>query len=71
VTEVGYQSVVAFETGLNVGTVGYVPHRAIRAGHPIVLFEPPGYGWHVRAIHTLLSKRAQCAGMHTSTSVKR
>jgi hypothetical protein len=67
VTEVGFQSILAWEMGLNVGKVGYRPKRNIKTGRPIVLFEPPGYGWQVRPVHTRRSQLAQCHGMRVST----
>ena len=61
VTEVGWQSTLAWETELNVGNVGYNPGRAIDKGNPIVLFKPHQLGWQVRPIHTLASNRVACA----------
>jgi hypothetical protein len=69
-TEVGYQSVMAFAMGMNVGKVGYNPKRNIKAGRPLVLFEPPANGWVVRPVHTSAAKLAQCRGMRTRTSLK-
>ncbi|MGB0095841.1 MAG: hypothetical protein WBP81_25295 [Solirubrobacteraceae bacterium] len=60
VTDVGFQSILAWQTGLNVGNVGYKPDREIRRGHPIVLFKPHLRGWQVRPIHTRAADRAAC-----------
>jgi hypothetical protein len=53
--------------GLNVGKVGYRVKRNIQFGRPIVVFEPPGYGWQVRPVHTRRSKLARCHGMRAQT----
>lgn len=53
VTEVSYQSVLAWELGENVIDVGWKPRTWIRLGVPIVLFEPRGAGWQARPIHAL------------------
>ena len=37
VTNVEYVSILAWDTKLNVGSVGYLPKREIRHGYPIVL----------------------------------
>ncbi len=68
VTEVEWQSTLAWETELNVGNVGYNPGRAIDTGDPIVLFKPHQLGWQVRPIHTLASNRAACASLRTDTA---
>ena len=68
VTEVEWQSTLAWETELNVGNVGYKPGRAIEKGDPIVLFKPHQLGWQVRPIHTLASNRAACASLRTDTA---
>lgn len=68
VSVVGFQSTLAWEVGLNVGNVGYKPGRSIHSGKPIVLFKPDGLGWHVRAIHSVPSMRAACAGLKAETA---
>jgi hypothetical protein len=67
VTDVGHQSVLAWDVSLNVGKVGYKPGRAIDSGEPIVFFHAHGNGWQVRPIHVLASERAACAGLRTNT----
>jgi hypothetical protein len=62
VTDVGHQSVLAWDTGLNVGKVGYKPGKEINLGIPIVLFHSHHTGWQVRPIHTL----ASCARLKTA-----
>jgi hypothetical protein len=68
VTDVGHQSVLAWDTGLNVGDVGYKPGREIQHGNPIVLFHSHENGWQVRPIHSLASDRAGCALLKTDTT---
>jgi hypothetical protein len=68
VTDVGHQSVLAWDTGLNVGNVGYKPGRSIDSGKPIVLFTARPDGWEVRPIHMLASDRATCARLRTFVS---
>jgi hypothetical protein len=67
VTDVGHQSVLAWDTGLNVGEVGFKPGKAIDHGNPIVLFHSHHDGWQVRAVHPLASNRAMCARLKTDT----
>jgi hypothetical protein len=50
VSAVGFQSVVAWETGLNVGDIGWTPIPASGPAHAIVVFEPKGLGWVVRPV---------------------
>lgn len=65
VTDVGHQSVLAWDLGLNVGEVGYKPGRAIAGGHPIVFFHSHDSGWQVRPIHTLAADLARCQGLRS------
>lgn len=48
VTEVPYQSILAWELDENVIDVGWEPQVWERLGLPLVLFEPQGAGWQVR-----------------------
>jgi hypothetical protein len=63
-----FQSALAWYVGLNVGDVAWRPLTAIRSGRPIVLFQPRGWGWDVRPIHTARPGRAKCAGLRTITA---
>ncbi|MGA9856718.1 MAG: hypothetical protein WBQ18_02580, partial [Solirubrobacteraceae bacterium] len=47
VSQIGYQSTIAWELHMNVGNVGYNPGHAIRTGKPIVVFRPHKLGWQV------------------------
>jgi hypothetical protein len=70
VTEVGFQSTLAWEVGLNVGNVGYKPGRDISRGKPIVLFKPRLLGWQVRPIHTRPADRANCSRLTRDTELR-
>ncbi|MBV8989627.1 MAG: hypothetical protein JO372_13805 [Solirubrobacterales bacterium] len=61
VTNIEYASILAYFTKLNVGVVGYLPHREIRSGKPIVMFTQLPNGWLVQPIHTARSHAAACA----------
>jgi len=67
VGDVGYQSILAWDLGLNVGEVGYKPGRSINQQRPIVLFKRHQLGWSVRPIHTLPADRAKCEHLRTDT----
>jgi hypothetical protein len=60
VTEVAFQSILAWELGQNVADIGWDPNTWIQQGKPIVLFEPSGQGWKVQPIHIPTAKRAGC-----------
>jgi hypothetical protein len=60
VTDVGHQSVLAWDVGLNVGNIGYKPGKAIDSGKPIVFFKDHHSSWQVLPIHTLASESATC-----------
>jgi hypothetical protein len=66
VTEVGFQSILAWDIGKNVADVGWDPPTSITRGKPIVLFEPYKLGWRVLPIHT---SRADCEQLATETAV--
>jgi hypothetical protein len=70
VTQVPYQSILAWELGVNVIDVGWEPSAWIGLGPPIVYFEPVGAGWQVHPIHTLFSRSpAACDRLQMSTPV--
>ncbi len=50
VSAAGFQSVVAWETGLNVGDIGWTPVQNDGPPHAVVVFEPRGLGWVVRTV---------------------
>lgn len=68
VTDVSFQSILAWEIGENVADVGWSPNEWIRKGQPIVLFEPDLAGWHVRPIHIPAADRTRCDGLRIDTS---
>jgi hypothetical protein len=67
VTVVGYASVLAWDTRLDVGSVGYLPPLEMRRRYPIVLLLPvsPG-GWSVRPWHTPRFLLSRCSGLRAS-----
>jgi hypothetical protein len=68
VTTVEYVSVLAYDTKLNVGQVGYILGREIRHGYPLVNFIPTSSvrGWALQPIHTATSKVASCKGLNAA-----
>jgi hypothetical protein len=68
VTTVAFQSLLAYEIGLNVGNVGFKPGRAISKGTPIVYFKPHVLGWQVLPIHILPAGRAVCSRLRIHTA---
>jgi hypothetical protein len=67
VTEVTYQSILAWEIGENVADIGWEPNASAQQRTPIVLFEPRGAGWEVRPIYTHGTERARCERLRTET----
>jgi hypothetical protein len=61
VTEVGFQSALAWDLGMNVGKVGYKPGREIRSGRALVFFKPLSLGWQVHPIHLPAARHRACA----------
>jgi hypothetical protein len=57
---VGLQSTLAWELGMNVGSVGFNPGRAIGHGRPMVFFRPRNLGWRVRTYNLPAAKAASC-----------
>jgi hypothetical protein len=51
VTEVPFQSILAWELDQNVIDVGWEPEAWRALGVPMVLFEPAGAGWQVRVVN--------------------
>jgi hypothetical protein len=68
VTTVEYVSVLAYDTKLNVGQVGYILKREIRHGYPLVNFIPTSSirGWALQNIHTAKAKRAVCSKLNAA-----
>ncbi len=63
VTDVAFQSILAWEIGKNVADIGWDPSTWMAQGKPIVLFEPQGAGWRVEPIHASATSRARCANL--------
>lgn len=68
VTQLEFQSALAWYVGVSVGDVNWRVPVAINSGHPVVLFQPRGWGWAVRPIHVLSADRAKCAGLRAITA---
>lgn len=68
VTELSYQSILAWELGENVADIGWDSRTWINRGKPIVLFEPQGAGWQVRPINIPPARRAGCNHLRTDTA---
>jgi hypothetical protein len=66
VTNVGFASILAYYTKLNIGYVGYLPGRELHAGYPIVLFTLLGNGWQVQPYHQRPAERARCASLNVT-----
>jgi hypothetical protein len=68
VTTVEYVSVLAYDTKLNVGQVGYILKREIRHGYPLVNFIPTSTvrGWALQPIHTAPSNVAACKALNAA-----
>lgn len=66
-TSVGFASVLAWDTGINVGYIDYMVH--LKHAHPqtVVLFDPALHGWSIRPSHTLAAKVPTCRLMRTRT----
>jgi hypothetical protein len=63
VTEVAFQTILAWQLGQNAADVGWDPRRWIAEGKPIVLFEPQGEGWKVQPINTSAERSVRCANL--------
>jgi hypothetical protein len=68
-SQLSFQSILAWETNLNVGQVGYHPARDLRRHRPVVLFRPVGFGWHVHPYHTAPALQSQCHHLVARTPV--
>jgi hypothetical protein len=60
VTAVGYVSILAYYTHLNVGKVGHRPQYELRQKYPIVLFTELHNGWAMTPYRTAPSLQASC-----------
>jgi hypothetical protein len=69
-SEIEFQSVMAWTTGLNVAQVGYFPTFSRHHRHAEIVFRSYGHGWRVQALHVPSARAAACAGMrgHTASS---
>jgi hypothetical protein len=70
VTEIPYQSILAWELDQNVIDVGWNPPAWTGLGAPVVYFVPIAAGWEIRPMHTFFSRDpAACERLRTTTPV--
>jgi hypothetical protein len=67
VTEIRFQSILAWATNENVADVGWDPPREVKTRQPVVLFEPRWAGWVVRPVNAPRDRRAACARLRTNS----
>jgi hypothetical protein len=67
VTVVSFQTILAWAVDRNVADIGWDPPRWIKAGQPIVLFQPQWAGWEVLPLNVSPPKRAACERLRTNT----
>ena len=67
VSNIGYQSTIAWELRMNVGNVGYNPRHAITKGKPIVVFRPHKLGWQVRTYNLRPVDVKRCTALKADT----
>lgn len=60
VTELPFQSILAWELDRNVSDVGWQPPIAVKSGTPVVVFEPTYAGWVITALHSPADEAASC-----------
>jgi hypothetical protein len=53
-TRLEYQTMVAWELGVNVSKIGFKYSQAIAHGNPVVAYTPVSDGWRVTALHQVL-----------------
>lgn len=68
VTDVPYQSILAWELHQNVVGVGWDPPSWFQTDQPVVWFQPVRAGWIVRPVHTAAADRKRCARLHMHTA---
>lgn len=68
VSLIGFQSTLAYYTGLNVGNVGFRPGKSIGRGNQIILFKPHDNGWQVRTYNLPPSVKARCSRLKTDSA---
>jgi hypothetical protein len=69
VTDVSFQSILAWEMGENVSAFGYSIPLWTAQKRPIVVFQPIGAGWVVRPVHTAPNMVKTCAHLRMRTSI--
>ena len=67
VSNIGFQSTLAWELRMNVGNVGYNAGHAITKDKPIVVFRPHKLGWQVRTYHLRRADLKRCLALKADT----
>jgi hypothetical protein len=66
VTVIEFESILAWETGVNVG-VTFIPNHLVGNGHPAIVFLPTRHGgWRLVPTNIAPSKQARCAAMRVT-----
>jgi hypothetical protein len=68
VTEISWQSILAWDLKINVADVNWDVEGAMTSGEPMVLFEPHNIGWVVTPINMPAAQRARCESLGTVSS---
>ena len=68
-TIIGYQSVLAWDLGVNTGQLFWTPHLGKVQPRPVVLFQPTPHAWKVIPLNTAPGKRAQCQSLNVVSRV--
>jgi hypothetical protein len=69
VTELEWQSILAWDLGHNVSAIGFHAARSLKQHLSVVVFTPRGHGWTVRAYYPSRSNAAGCRALRASTRV--
>jgi hypothetical protein len=69
VTEIPFQTILAWEMGENIVDVGWNPPAEEARDRPMVLFEPYDTGWMIMPIHSSAANAAGCSSLETETPV--
>jgi hypothetical protein len=60
-TYVGFVSILAYFTHMNVGNVGHKPQFEERQSYPVILFSEGPHGWSLQPWHLRPATRASCS----------
>jgi hypothetical protein len=60
-TYVGFVSILAYFTHLNVGKVGHKPKYELSRSYPVILFSQGPHGWTLLPVHQVPATQAECS----------